>query len=591
VSADLSPYALDPFGPSANPSAYVACEASERARATLERALDEGRVAAIAGPPGVGKTLLLRLLCGREQERSRAAYVPFCTLEVDELFAYVMNELGIKRPGAPRETLLAAARELAPRGGIAILIDDASSLSDDCARALAALYADAAGAVRIALAAVDGPGAQRVFQAFGDRIDVVHFAGSLSGREARRYVEMRLAYGGARPELMAAFDEATIEALHRASQGVPRRLNQAAQDVVRRATRTPLPRLRPVPPPAAPAPKPAIAPEPERAPEPAIAAAPPAPAPPAPAPAPPKPESVEAPLPGSVAQPVPPSTRPVLSRLAPRTPIAPPRVAPPPAARAPEPPPALPDPDEDDPAEDRGILLPGIFDRVPGEPAGEYRMVRGEPLVPSSGRPFYRHIGNDPPHARQSVLVAPPPEFGRRRSDVPLATLPAHPVEPAPIPEPRLPIRLIGVAGFMIGVGLATTYWVLTRVPDVPQVRVTKFAQPTAPEVPAVPAPAPAEPPAAAPAPPPAREETAARSAPAAPAPAAAATAPRAVAVSINATPWAVVRIDGREVGETPLAGIALEPGPHVFEARMPDGSTREQTVEVSEERVTVVFE
>ena len=55
---------------------------------------------------------------------------------------------------------------------------------------------------------------------------------------------------------------------------------------------------------------------------------------------------------------------------------------------------------------------------------------------------------------------------------------------------------------------------------------------------------------------------------------AAPAAAPRArVAVSINATPWAIVRVDGREVGETPLAGIELEPGPHVFEARMPDGT------------------
>jgi hypothetical protein len=61
--------------------------------------------------------------------------------------------------------------------------------------------------------------------------------------------------------------------------------------------------------------------------------------------------------------------------------------------------------------------------------------------------------------------------------------------------------------------------------------------------------------------------------------------------VSINATPWAIVRVDGRELGETPLAGIELEPGPHIFQARMPDGSTREQTVEVTAERVTVVFE
>ena len=244
MRAELSPYALDPFGPSANPSAYVACEASERARAILERSLDQGRVAAVMGPPGHGKTLLLRLLGGREQDRARVAHVPFPTLEPDELFALALFELGVSRPGPPRDVLAAVTRELAPRGGVVILVDDANAMPEACASALAALYHELGGALRIALAAVQGPAAQRVFRAFGSEIDVVLLAGGMSGREARRYVETRLAYGGARPELIAAFDEATIDALHRASQGVPRRLNQAAEDVVRRAIRGSLPRLR-----------------------------------------------------------------------------------------------------------------------------------------------------------------------------------------------------------------------------------------------------------------------------------------------------------------------------------------------------------
>jgi hypothetical protein len=264
-----------------------------------------------------------------------------------------------------------------------------------------------------------------------------------------------------------------------------------------------------------------------------------------------------------------------------------------PPAPAPPPPPApsAAEPSEPERDEDRGILLPGIFDRVPGEPAGEYRLVR-EPLVPSSGRPFYRHVGHEP-GARETVLVAPlREETVRVRTDVPLATVPPHREKERAQQQqqPALPIRLIGVAGFMIGVGLATTYWVLTRVPEmsgVPSSRVTKFAQPPAETAapleapsPAAAAPEPAEPPAPEPA----------RPVPA-PAPTPAAAPHARVAVSINATPWAIVRVDGREIGETPLAGIELEPGPHVFEARMPDGTTREQTVEVSADRVTVVFE
>jgi ABC-type lipoprotein export system ATPase subunit len=97
MSAELAPYALDPFGPSANPSAYVACEASERARAILERSLDEGRVAAVMGPPGHGKTLLLA--CSAAASRSGARR-PRALLHAraDELFAIALNEIGVSRP-------------------------------------------------------------------------------------------------------------------------------------------------------------------------------------------------------------------------------------------------------------------------------------------------------------------------------------------------------------------------------------------------------------------------------------------------------------------------------------------------------------
>jgi hypothetical protein len=60
--------------------------------------------------------------------------------------------------------------------------------------------------------------------------------------------------------------------------------------------------------------------------------------------------------------------------------------------------------------------------------------------------------------------------------------------------------------------------------------------------------------------------------------------------VAINATPWATVEIDGREVGDTPLAGIALTPGSHVFKARMPDGREIIRTVEIDARNRFVTF-
>ncbi|MDJ0785350.1 MAG: hypothetical protein QNK05_00995 [Myxococcota bacterium] len=101
---------------------------------------------------------------------------------------------------------------------------------------------------------------------------------------------------------------------------------------------------------------------------------------------------------------------------------------------------------------------------------------------------------------------------------------------------------------------------------------------PQAPE-PAKPAPEPAPPvafAAAAPAP----EETAE--------PVAAAAAQ--VLVSVNASPWAVIRVDGDEIGETPIAEHPIEAGAHEFEATLPDGRVLRRTVDVRADNAHVAF-
>jgi hypothetical protein len=76
------------------------------------------------------------------------------------------------------------------------------------------------------------------------------------------------------------------------------------------------------------------------------------------------------------------------------------------------------------------------------------------------------------------------------------------------------------------------------------------------------------------------------------PAPVAPRVVPTAVVVDvqINAAPWAAIRVDGEEVGVTPLAGVRLEAGPHTFEARFPDGRVAERVVEIDPIKRFVVF-
>jgi MSHA biogenesis protein MshM len=61
--------------------------------------------------------------------------------------------------------------------------------------------------------------------------------------------------------------------------------------------------------------------------------------------------------------------------------------------------------------------------------------------------------------------------------------------------------------------------------------------------------------------------------------------------VNLNAVPWARVEIDGIDVGETPLAGVPLRPGPHAFRAHLPDGRIVERTVEIDAANRHDVFE
>lgn len=49
--------------------------------------------------------------------------------------------------------------------------------------------------------------------------------------------------------------------------------------------------------------------------------------------------------------------------------------------------------------------------------------------------------------------------------------------------------------------------------------------------------------------------------------------------ISVNATPWAEVTIDGAPAGETPLASLSLPIGSHEIEFRHPQLGVRKQTV------------
>jgi hypothetical protein len=60
--------------------------------------------------------------------------------------------------------------------------------------------------------------------------------------------------------------------------------------------------------------------------------------------------------------------------------------------------------------------------------------------------------------------------------------------------------------------------------------------------------------------------------------------------LSVNASPWAEIQLDGQPIGETPLGEFVIEPGPHVVSATLPDGRVIERRVEAQGGDLYLVF-
>ena len=132
------------------------------------KTLREGRrPAALLGPPGLGKTLLLHLVGQRLDDRLRSVYLPYAALPLDELCAWALSLLGFSQSDDTIGDLIQTASHLLARGsGLLLLIDDASAMPLPTARKLGDLVAASRG--RAAPARRGRRGAEREPHARGD---------------------------------------------------------------------------------------------------------------------------------------------------------------------------------------------------------------------------------------------------------------------------------------------------------------------------------------------------------------------------------------------------------------------------------------
>jgi type II secretory pathway predicted ATPase ExeA len=204
-------------------------------------------VLVLTGPPGIGKTLLLKVFATRLGDRRSYVYISYPDLSLRGLSKWVLQTLG-KPAGNDPATALAREAESHRRQGaeLLLLIDDASRLPAETARMLAEWTRAERPGLRLVLVAGKRGTEAALMQTFGSGTAHVALEALLTPVETATLVRAELSRTGAGPEIQARFDAATLASLHEASEGVPARLLlEASQHLPRSEDAGLLPKERP----------------------------------------------------------------------------------------------------------------------------------------------------------------------------------------------------------------------------------------------------------------------------------------------------------------------------------------------------------
>ena len=232
-----------PFPPAPDASLYYPATLHESALAALQRGIveDEGFVL-LTGEPGTGKTLIGYVLLERLGEGAASAFLTNSHFaDRAALLQAILYDLGLPYEGASEQLLRLRLtdqllKNCADKLRTVIVIDEAHHLSGDLLeelRLLANLEAGSGKAVQFVLLAqpcILPTLAQPGLEALAQRIAARPELSALDVEEAYDYLLHHVRLAGVKPEKL--FDDTALEAIARATHGLPRCLNQVAHQAL-----------------------------------------------------------------------------------------------------------------------------------------------------------------------------------------------------------------------------------------------------------------------------------------------------------------------------------------------------------------------
>jgi type II secretory pathway predicted ATPase ExeA len=226
-----------PFAPAPHAERYVPTAALEQARQTLIRTVERGEgPGLVIGPAGSGKSLLLQVLA--QHFRGRFLVALLASSRLSTLRAFLQNVLfELKLPYRDMdegELRLSLIDHLEPRSGggdgLLLLVDEAHTLPLrllEETRLLTNLVRDGQSRVRLVLAggmALEERLASPKLESFQQRIAARCYLQPMGREETIHYVQEQVRRTGGAPE--AIFTREALQAIHTATDGIPRLVNQ-----------------------------------------------------------------------------------------------------------------------------------------------------------------------------------------------------------------------------------------------------------------------------------------------------------------------------------------------------------------------------